>query len=428
MSDAEFAVIGGMISEPVFVTEIDDLCPEDFTIESLRLVYAEMVDMSLGRQVIDIVTVIERLRLKYPTYDFKILGQCRSACVSTANLKSYAKIIRDESQKRRASSIASTLLDTVKYNGLDAVDAAIKDLMALTMTRKNHEMSIGQVMRSAIEIIQQADESKGGLVGVPSGLLDLDRILGGFHNSDLYVVGARPAIGKTAVLLNFANSANVPCGIISAEQPAEQMGLRLIAIDGRVCAHKMRNGELEELDYDRVAITAAKFNSRNNIHVYDKSGPGIMEVIRQARKWKMQHDIKILYVDYLQRLKWTDLRIPRHEQVGNVVMCLKELARDLNIPVVALAQVNRDVEKRPDKRPNMGDLANSSEIEKEADCIMLLYRDEEYDQNSLDKGVMEIEIAKNRHGPTGFKKFVWLEKFMRVENYSHEYAKRKNED
>lgn len=424
MSDAEFAVIGGMLSEPVLITELDDLYPEDFTIASLRLVYAEMIDMVLGRHVIDILTVSERLERKYGQDDLMLLGKCIKACVSTANLKSYAKIIRDESQKRRAMSIASLLLDTVKHDGLDAVDVAIKDLMALTMTRKNHEVSISQVMKRAIEIIQLADESKGGLIGVPSGLLDLDRILGGFHDSDLYVVGARPAIGKTAVLLNFANNANTPCGIISAEQPAEQIGLRLIAIDGRVCAHKMRNGELEELDYTRVATTAAQFNRRNNIHIYDKSGPTIMEVIRQARKWKMQHDIKILYVDYVQRIKWTDMRIARHEQVGNVVMCLKELARDLNIPVVALAQVNRDVEKRPDKRPNMGDLANSSEIEKEADCILLLYRDEAYDENSMDKGIMEIEIAKNRHGPTGFKKFVWLEKFMRVENYSHEYSQR----
>jgi replicative DNA helicase len=142
-----------------------------------------------------------------------------------------------------------------------------------------------------------------------------------------------------------------------------------------------------------------------------------MEVIRQARKWKMQYDIKILYIDYVQRLKWTDLKIARHEQVGNVVMCLKELARDLNIPIVALAQVNRDVEKRTDKRPNIGDLANSSEIEKEADCVMLLYRDEAYNDQTMDKGVIEIDVAKNRHGPTGWKKFIWQERFMRVENY-----------
>jgi replicative DNA helicase len=278
---------------------------------------------------------------------------------------------------------------------------------------------MGQVMKRAIEIIEEADSKKGGVFGVPSGLTDLDKVLGGFHNSDLYVVGARPAIGKTAMLLNFANAAGVAGGVISAEQPAEQIGLRLIAIDGKVCAHKMRNGDLEEHDFARIALTARNLNQKE-IHLYDKSGPTIMEVIRQARKWKMQYDIRILYVDYIQRLKWTDLKIARHEQVGNVVMCLKELARDLNIPIVALAQVNRDVEKRTDKRPNMGDLANSSEIEKEADCIMLLYRDEVYNDQTMDKGVIEIDVAKNRHGPTGWKKFIWQERFMRVENYAHD--------
>lgn len=417
MIDSEFAVIGGMLLEPVLITEIDDLAPEDFTLESFRLVYAELLDMAASREVIDIVTAGERLEKKHGGEFFNLLGKCIKACVSTANVKAYAKLVREESRKRRAQQIAGELLNAVPVDGLDAVDAAIRDLMTLTQTRKNHESSIGQVMMRAIEIIQEAD-SKQGVVGVPSGVEDLDKVLGGFHDSDLYVVGARPAIGKTAVMLNFANNCNVSCGVISAEQPSEQIGLRLIAINGRIDANKMRNGDLEEMDFMKVATTAAKFNQQDNIHLYDKPAPTVLEVIRQARKWKMQHDIKILFVDYIQRIKWTDLRIARHEQVGNVVMCLKELARDLNIPVVALAQVNREVEKRTNKRPEMGDLANSSEIEKEADCIILLYRDEVYEEKTLDKGVMEFDIAKNRHGPIGYKKVVWVEKFMRVENYS----------
>jgi replicative DNA helicase len=416
MIDAEYAVIGGMLIDPVLITEIDDLVPDDFTLESLRLIYREMVDMAVSREIIDIVTVSERMDRKYKTSEIQLMGQAIKSCVSTSNVKSYAKIVRDESQKRRAMQIAGLLLEAVPVDGLDAVDTAIKDLMSLTMTRKNHEVSMGQMMKRAVEIIEEADGKKGGVIGVPSGLTDLDKVLGGFHDSDLYVIGARPAIGKTAVLLNFANAAGVAAGVISAEQPAEQMGLRLIAIDGKVCSHKMRNGDLEEPDFARVALTVRNLHQKE-IYMYDKSGPTIMEVIRQARKWKMQYDIKILYIDYVQRLKWTDLKIARHEQVGNVVMCLKELARDLNIPIVALAQVNRDVEKRTDKRPNIGDLANSSEIEKEADCVMLLYRDEAYNDKTMDKGVIEIDVAKNRHGPTGWKKFIWQERFMRVENY-----------
>lgn len=243
------------------------------------------------------------------------------------------------------------------------------------------------------------------------------------HNRALYITEDFIVTHNTAFLLNLIDAHTEQCGLISAEQPAEQIGIRLIAINGRVNAQKMRSGTLEEFDYQKLTNTVSKFHQNNNIWINDRSGISIVDVIRQARKWKHQHNIKALYIDYIQRIKWTDQRIAKWEQVGNVVMSLKELARDLNIPVIALAQVNREVEKRADKQPTMGDLANSSEIEKEADVIMTLYRDEAYNEDSQDKGIMEVGVCKNRHGPTGIVRTVWVEHFMRVENYQPEYAR-----
>jgi replicative DNA helicase len=236
------------------------------------------------------------------------------------------------------------------------------------------------------------------------------------HDKSLYITNDYTMTHNTSVLLNFANSHTEQCGIISTEQPAEQIASRLISINGRVNSSRMRNGTLEEYDWTKITNSVHHLHVNNNIWINDKPGINILELIRQARKWKHQYDIKALYIDYIQRIKWTDLRLAKWEQVGNVVMSLKELGRDLDIPVIALAQVNRDVEKRGNARPNMGDLANSSEIEKEADVIMTLYRDEVYIKDSDQKGIMEINVCKNRHGPTGTAMVAWNEKCMRIDD------------
>ncbi len=287
--------------------------------------------------------------------------------------------------------------------------------MGLSATRQNHECSISQALKKSLDMIEEANNITGP-VGIATGISKLDEVLGGFHDSDLYVIGARPAMGKTAFLLNLANAHNEQVGIISTEQPAAQLGIRLIAINGRVNSQRMRTGTLNDYNWDKITASVTNLHENNNIWINDKSSINILELTRQARKWKHQHNIKALYIDYIQRIKWTNQKMEKWEQVGNVVLSLKELARDLNIPVIALAQVSRNAEQRDDKRPTMADLANSSEIEKEADIVMTLYRDEVYNENSPQKGIMEINVCKNRHGPIGNVMAAWIEKYMRIEN------------
>jgi len=420
--DYEYIVIGALALNPSSIDEIE-LIVDDFEVQSYQLIFQVIIDMVASNEVIDVITISDKLYKSHPDQNWlSIIGQAAKDCISASSISSYAKLLKTESRNRKAKSICAELLNDIDTGDCElTVDNAVKKLMELSNTRHNYEHSISQVMTKAIDLIEIAAESDG-TIGIPTGITRLDEVLGGFHDSDLYVVGARPAMGKTAFLLNLANAHQEQCGVISAEQPAEQIGIRLIAINGRVSAQKMRTGNMEEFDYQKMTSSIAKFHKNNNIWINDRSGINILDVIRQARKWKQQHNIKALYIDYIQRIKWTDQKIAKWEQVGNVVQSLKELSRDLNIPVIALAQVSREVEKRQDRRPYMGDLANSSEIEKEADVIMTLYRDEVYNDDSEHKGVMEVNVCKNRHGPIGEVKTVWLEQFMRIEDYAPQYA------
>jgi replicative DNA helicase len=241
-------------------------------------------------------------------------------------------------------------------------------------------------------------------------------VLGGAHDSDLVIVGARPAMGKTALLLNFMLAHSLPCGLISAEQPYDQMGGRVLSIRGRVDAEKMRSGRFDTSDLRKLEGAVGDLVDRTCL-IYDRSSPTIADVARMARKWKQQNGIRALYVDYVQRIEHstTSNKANKTERVGEVVRGLKNLARDLEIPVIALAQVNRQADGR---QPGMGDLADSSEIEKEADQIITLFRPAVHDENA-DPAEAILSVEKNRHGPTGIVKAAWLAQTMRFENYAH---------
>jgi len=329
--DAEHAVLGAVMIKPTLVAEMD-LLAEDFETQSYAIAYQTVLDMVAANDVVDIITVAERLDKSHPNMKaLSVIGQAAKDCPTTVNAAAYGRIVKKDARNKKAKALAIELLNTIDHaeNSMQVVDQAVRGLMALAQTQKQYDNSIGQALQKAIEKIEAAFESED-IVGIPMGLKRLDAILSGLHNSDLTIVGARPAMGKTAFLLNLANNAKQAVGIISAEQPSEQMGMRLIAINGRVNANHMRTGKMTEADFANVSVTVASLHQQSRIWLYDKPAPSIMDVIRQARAWKHLHNIKALYVDYIQRIKWTDQNIPKHEQVGNVVMALKELARELD--------------------------------------------------------------------------------------------------
>lgn len=416
---AEWSVIGALLINPSKLTEID-LRPEELSGHMHRQIYEAILDMNRSNEVIDTVTVADYLQRITGQDWLSTLIEIARKCSGSSNAAAYAQSIRNDYHKRSAVEIAQTLTTAIEQDGKEAIDTAIKDLMAINLTKKDHSCTLKQAVLSAVEEIDEV--FNGATKGVKSGLEKLDENIGGFQNTDLYIIGARPAMGKTALLLNLANNANEPCGIISAEQGRTQIGLRMISINGDVPAKRLRLADLEERHWSEITKAIALMNDKRTF-IYDKPAPTITDVIREARKWKFQYGIKILYVDYVQRIKATNRSVKKHEQVEEVVQGLKELARELEIPVVALAQVKRDVETRPNKRPMMSDMKDSGSIEQEADVIMTLYRDEVYAADSPDKGIAEIAVMKNRHGPLGMIRVLWDAQNMRFYNMEPQYGR-----
>lgn len=418
--EAEASVLGGLMLDNSRLAEIDIL-PEDFKGQSHGEIFDAIRTLVADDLNADVVTVGEYLeRTTRRKGWLQQIGAMVNGTPSSANVVHYARVVKEEAKRRRALEIADSLQHALDAEGLSAIDNAIRDLMALDTTRKNFECGVKDAAALAIEAIDRAWKNKGQVVGTTTGLKDLDECIGGLHASDLIVIGARPAIGKTAFLLNLADNAGKPVGVISSEQGREQIGLRLIAKRSRVSAHHLRLGRIEDEWWPKMTLAVSGLAARQ-VWLNDQPRPTVEQVVRQARKWKFQYDIKALYVDYIQHLQGPE-KMSIREQVIHIVRSLKRLARELDIAVVALAQVNREVDKRSDKRPWMSDLMESGAIEAEADSVMLLYRDDAYNDHSEDKGVMEINVAKNRHGPTGIIRCAFHAESMTIGDLDRRYA------
>ncbi|MHC9085370.1 replicative DNA helicase [Luteimonas sp. RIT-PG2_3] len=405
---AEEAVLGGLMANNDAFHDVAPLVGMDhFTNPFRKRLWSAIRNRILAGEPADPVTVMELL----PDDADAVLELAKST-TSARSVVTYAHIVRKNWRKREASGIAQRLISDVADDDEEGVDRAVSALMELNAEVAEHEFTGRQSMQMAFEQASIAFQNGGKLPGITTGLIELDAILGGFHDSDLTLIGGRPAMGKTAFLLGLVEAcagAGYPCGLISAEQPAIQIGIRRVALSSGVGAAVIRSGQFQDEDWGLLTAGMSKVKD-SPIWIYDRSAVTLDELIGIARKWKHTHGIKALFVDYAQRI--TVRGSDRITEVSLVARGLKNLARDLNIPVVTLAQVKAAVDTRPDKRPTSGDLANSDELTREADQILMLYRDEVYSQDSPDRGLAEVLIEKNRHGPTGFKKFAFIPETM----------------
>lgn len=370
---------------------------------------------------VDGVTVGEWLECRSRS-DLRGLGATLVAeCpVTQTGAHAYGRQVLQAWRLRQAADIGETLRTATEDA---AVDAAIAQLLELHAEDRRYEHTSHDMMRIANSELLRAVELKGKLPGITTGLKDLDEKLGGYHPGDLVVIGARAAMGKTSFLLNCALAsaqASHGVGIVSAEQPVVQMGQRLIGLTAGTPVRLMRSGQLAEWHWPKVshAITSI---AALRMHVYDRSAPTMAEIARIARKWKLKDGLSVLYIDYIQRIA-AGSGERRHEQVGANVRAMKNLARELDIPVIALSQVSRAVEGRANQEPRLGDLSDSSEIEKEADQVLMLYRPDYYDHETPHAGKLKIIVEKNRHGPTGHLWCAWQAETMRVMDLAQEYA------
>lgn len=420
--EAECSVLGGLMLRPSALETVAALLSEDdFYRRDHRTIWRAIVELDAKGQPFDAVTLAEWLASSRTeiadgiTYVLRLANETPSA----ANVVAYARIVRSKSLLRTvidaATELAAEAFEADSAEGI--VDAAVSKLMALHRAEARCEFTLKQAASLAWQEAAAAYERKGALAGITTGLTDLDEQLGGLHPGDLIVIGARPAMGKTAMLFGMsyaAASKGCANGIISGEQPANQLGARMLSAAANVPGNSFRTGRFHEEEWPRLTNGIATLAALP-IYILDKGSPSIADIQRIARRWKQQHGIKALYVDYIQRIAGKGER--RHEVIGETCRGLKSIARDLEIPVIALSQVNREVEKRKPPIPRMGDLSDSSEIEKEADAVITIYREDYYNPDTQKRGVAQLTVDKNRHGPTGFIEVAWRAETMTFANY-----------
>ena len=413
-AEAEQAVLGAMImSKEAIQAASEILLPEDFYQQKFSLLYSTILELTNEGKVVDIVTLQDRLKTKDVPQDMSSLSfisQIARSVPTAANVRHYADIVKEKAIKRRLIAAAEKIENQcyLDREDLDAVlDSSEKQVFEISQNRRTSEFeSIKDVVLRAIDNIEAASKSKGSVTGVATGFYELDYKLAGLQNSDLILLAARPSMGKTALALNIAEHVvtklRVPTAFFSLEMSKVQLVNRLISMDSRVQAQSIRTGQLTDNDWTAITDSARKL-SGSTLFIDDTPSISVSELRSKCRKLKLEHGLGLIIIDYLQLMTATTGKASesRQQEISEISRSLKAIAREVNCPVLALSQLSRAVEGRPDKRPMLSDLRESGAIEQDADVVMFIYRDEYYNHDSEKKGIAEVIIGKQRNGPTG---------------------------
>ena len=418
--EAEASVLGGMLIDPDSVTKVIEILNDTmFHREGHRRLYRAMLRLFQAGQVIDVITVSEELK-KTGELDnaggVQYLAELLDAVPTAANINYHARIVRDKAVLRRLIKQANSIAEGAYQQGERAVEEILDEAESkIFQVAQSHEREgfvwIKEILWPAFEHIEQLQQSKSGITGVPTGFPDLDKMTSGLQSGDLVIVAARPSMGKTSWVLNVAQNAaidhQVEVGVFSLEMSKEQLVQRLLCAEGRIDLQRLRKGQLDADEYQRLATSAAHLNAAP-IWIDDQAGISLLEMRAKARRLKAETNLGLVVIDYLQLMSGGKRSENRQQEVSEISRGLKALAKELEVPVVALSQLSRGPEQRAGNRPQLSDLRESGSIEQDADIVMFLYREEYYLVQTGDlerarevEGQADLIIAKQRNGPTG---------------------------
>jgi replicative DNA helicase len=427
-SEAEMAVLGSMLIEeeaiPMAMEVVDVDC---FYKEANRTIFSAILDLYNSQKSVDFITLSEELKRKN-TLDtiggVAYLTSLTEAVPTAANVQHYARIIKEKSVLRflinNATQIVSESYET-KGNVEELLDRAEKLIFEISDHKaKGGYVILKEIIKDSIETIDRLYQKKTHVTGVPTGFLDFDKQTAGLQNSDLIVIAGRPSMGKSALALSIAEHAavveKIPVGFFSLEMSKEQLVQRLLCSHAKVDAHKVRSGFLAPSDWPRLTSAAGKLSDAP-IYIDDSPAISALELRAKARRLKSHHDIKLIVLDYLQLMRGTISQSEsRQQEISEISRSLKALARELDIPVIAISQLSRAVEARQDHRPQLSDLRESGAIEQDADVVVLLLREEYYSPTEQNRGIAEVILAKQRNGPVGSIQLSFIKEYMRFEN------------
>ena len=428
--EAEQSVIGSMIvDKDAILTASEILHKDDFYHQQYGVLFEAIVELYNDRQPVDLVTLQNKLKEKdvpAEVASLEYIGDLVAAVPLTVNVGAYANIVKDKALLRQIIRVNQEL-ENECYAGKEDVGSILekteKVVFDLVQNRGVSDyVPIKEVVMNAINKIEQASRQKGSVTGIPTGFLDLDYQTAGLQPSDLVLIAARPSMGKTAFVLNIAQyiafHENLCAAIFSLEMSKEQLVNRLFSLESRVDAQKLRTGNLQESEWEKL-IEGAGIIGNSKLIIDDTPGISISELRSKCRKYKLEHDLKIVIIDYLQLMTGSGRSESRQQEISEISRSLKALARELNVPVVALSQLSRAVEQRPDHRPMLSDLRESGAIEQDADVVMFIYRDDYYNKDTELKNISEIIVAKQRNGPIGTIQLAWLPEYTKFGNLDH---------
>ena len=413
--EAEQSVVGAMILDRDAVTVATEmLSAEDFYQKQYSILFEAMTELYSEGKPIDLITLQNRLKEKDVPPEISSLEFVRDMITTvptSANVKYYAEIVSEKALLRRLIKVNEDIAAAC-YAGKERVEDILEDteksIFQVLQRRTNDEfVPIKDVVLNALDKIEAASRLKGSVTGMPTGFIDLDYKMSGFQPSDLILIAARPSMGKTAFVLNIAEymafRSNETVAIFSLEMSKEQLVNRLFALESHVDSQVLRTGNLSDSDWANLIID-------------DTPGISVAELRSKCRKFKLEHNLGIIMIDYLQLMQGSRRSESRQQEISEISRSLKEIARELHVPVVALSQLSRAVEQRPDHRPMLSDLRESGAIEQDADVVMFLYRDDYYNHDTEKKDVAEVIIAKQRNGPIGTVELAWLPRFTKFAN------------
>ena len=433
--EAEQAVIGAIFLEPeAMSTASEFLIPQDFYRPSHQRIFQIMMQLSDRGEPIDLLTVTNALnssKLLEEVGGVSYLTELADAVPTAANISYYTKIVEEKSVLRRLIRTATDIV-TESFNREDEIEDVLSEAEKNILDVSNRQnanafKNIKDVLIDVYDNIEQLHQNTGDVTGIPTGFKDLDHITSGFQRNDLIIVAARPSVGKTAFALNVAQNVAIKTdenvAIFSLEMGADQLVSRMLCAEGNIDAQRLRTGNLEAEDWTKLTMAMGSL-SNAGIFIDDSPGIRVNEIRSKCRRLKQEHGLGMILIDYLQLIQGSgaSAKENRQQEVSEISRSLKGLARELEVPVIALSQLSRGVEQRQDKRPMMSDLRESGSIEQDADIVGFLYRDDYYDKESEKQNIIEIIIAKQRNGPVGTVELAFVKEYNKFVDLDHKYS------
>lgn len=426
-AEAEQSVIGSMIMDrDAIIAASEIITGDDFYQHQYAVLYDAMLELFQEGKPVDLITLQNKLKEKEVPPELcslEFISDLIRAVPTSANVRYYATIVSEKALLRRLIKVTEGIANTC-YLDKEKIDIVLeqteKQVFDIVQNRSTGDfVGIKDIVIKSLDSIEAASKNKGSVTGIATGFYDLDYKMAGLQPSDLILVAARPSMGKTAFVLNIAEyvavKSKITTAIFSLEMSKNQLVNRILSMNSKVDSQKIRSGELNDDDWANL-MESARVIGESGLIIDDTPGISITELRSKCRKFKLEHNLGLIIIDYLQLMSGGKKTESRQQEISEISRSLKALAREVNCPVIALSQLSRAVEQRPDKRPMLSDLRESGAIEQDADVVMFIYRDDYYNHDSEEAGISEIIIGKQRNGPTGTVKLAWLSQFTKFAN------------